>query len=99
MAAAAAALAAARREAAATLSGELLPVAWVPLCRGLVALIAGPVPVVAEVAAAVAEKVRAYGVGTVGSLYGGAYGTDTARHRLSMVSVVALGNLDVCSWL
>ncbi len=99
MAAAAAALAAARREAAATLSGELLPVALVPLCGGLVALIAGPVPVVAEVAAAVAEKVRAYGIGTVGSLYGGAYGRDTARHRLSMVSVVALGNLDVCSWL
>jgi hypothetical protein len=34
------------------LSGELPPVALVPLCRGLVGLIAGTGPVVAEVAAA-----------------------------------------------
>ncbi len=56
MAAAAAALAAARRAAAAAFSGELPPVAFVPLCRGLVGLIAGTVPVGAEVAAALAER-------------------------------------------
>ncbi len=48
MAAAAAALAAARRAAAAALSGELLPVALVPVCRGLVGLIAGTGPAAAE---------------------------------------------------
>ena len=56
LAAAAAALAAARRAAAAAFSGELPPVALVPLCRGLVGLIAGTGPVVAEVAAAVVER-------------------------------------------
>jgi hypothetical protein len=38
------------------LSEALLPVALVPLCRVLVGLIAGTGPVVAEVAAALAER-------------------------------------------
>ncbi len=100
MAAAAAAAAAARRAtaAAAALSGSSRLWDWYRcMCRGLVGLTAGTGPVVAEVAAALAEgSVPMALVPLVRVAVGLIKGRVTARHRLSMVSVVALGNVRSC---